>query len=311
MRSLPDGYAIRPASFEDLDGVAEMLLADDLADTGQSDFDADFLRDQWSSPGLDLSVDAWVVTDPRSTIVGHANVAPDGDGKLKSWGLVHPDHRGRGIGSVLLDRIEARAAERVEPGSGSVFTAVTDVDAAGAALVGSRGFERVRSFRHLQLDLDGPPLEPGEPPPGIEINGIEPERDLVRIHAIFVEAFREEWGYRVIPFEEWSSLEVETTSYDPSLWLLATDGDEAVGALSGVVWGDRGWVGELGVRKPWRGRGIASALLRRAFATFASRELPRVMLNVDAANPTGAVRLYERLGMRTVRGWDVYEKRVG
>ena len=309
MRSLPDGYVIRPASFEDLDGVAEMLLADDLADTGQSDFDADFLRDQWSSPGLDLSVDAWVVTDPTSTVVGHANVAPEGDGKLKSWGLVHPDHRGRGLGSVLLDRIEARAAERL--GSGSVFTAVTDVDAAGAALVGSRGFERVRSFRHLQLDLHGPPPEPSDPPPGIEINGIEPERDLVRVHEIFVEAFREEWGYRAIPFEEWSSLEVETTSYDPSLWLLATDGDDAVGALSGVVWGDRGWVGELGVLKPWRGRGIASALLRRAFATFAARELPRVMLNVDAANPTGAVRLYERLGMRTVRGWDVYEKRLG
>ena len=147
MRSLPDGYAIRPASFDDLDGVAEMLLADDLADTGQSDFDADFLRDQWSAPGLDLSVDAWVMTDPASMIVGHANVAPEGDGKLKSWGLVHPDHRGRGLGSVLLDRIEARAAERL--GSGSVFTAVTDVDAAGAALVDSRGFQRVRSFRHL------------------------------------------------------------------------------------------------------------------------------------------------------------------
>jgi mycothiol synthase len=309
MRSLPDGYAIRPASFDDLDGVAGMLLADDLADTGQSDFDADFLRDQWSAPGLDLSMDAWVVTDKRSTIVGHANVAPEGDGKLKSWGLVHPDHRGLGLGSVLLDRIEARAAERL--GSGSVFTAVTDVDAAGATLVGSRGFERVRSFRHLQLDLDGAPPDPGEPPPGIEIRGIEPERDLVRIHEIFVDAFREEWGYREIPFEEWSGLEVETDSYDPTLWLLATDGDEAVGALSGLVWGDRGWVGELGVRKPWRGRGIASALLRRAFATFASRDLPRVMLNVDAANPTGAVRLYERLGMRTVRGWDVYEKRVG
>lgn len=309
MRSLPDGYAIRPASFDDLDGVAGMLLADDLADTGQSDFDADFLRDQWSAPGLDLSVDAWVVTGPASTIVGHANVAPEGDGKLKSWGLVHPDHRGLGLGSVLLDRIEARAAERL--GSGSVFTAVTDVDAAGATLVGSRGFERVRSFRHLQLDLDGAPPDPGEPPPGIEIRGIEPERDLVRIHEIFVDAFREEWGYREIPFEEWSGLEVETDSYDPTLWLLATDGDEAVGALSGLVWGDRGWVGELGVRKPWRGRGIASALLRRAFATFASRDLPRVMLNVDAANPTGAVRLYERLGMRTVRGWDVYEKRVG
>ena len=94
------------------------------------------------------------------------------------------------------------------------------------------------------------------------------------------------------------------------MWLLATEGDEAVGALSGLVWGDRGWVGELGVRAPWRGRGIASALRRRAFATFASRGLARVMLNVDSENSTGAVRLYEGVGMRTLRAWDVYEKRV-
>jgi hypothetical protein len=54
----------------------------------------------------------------------------------------------------------------------------------------------------------------------------------------------------VIPFEEWIDLEVETPSYDPSLWLLASEGREAVGALSCVVSGDRGWVGELGVRCP-------------------------------------------------------------
>ena len=311
MRTLPDGYEIRPPTLDDVDGVAEMLLADDLADTGESDLDADLVRDQWSAPGVELSADAWVITDQNGTIVAHANVAPDGDGKVKSWGMVHPEHHGLGIGSALLDRIEARAAERFEPASGALFTAVTDTDAAGAALVGSRGFERVRSYRHLQIDLDGSRPDAGEPRPGIEIRGIEPERDLVRVHAIFVDAFREEWGYRPIPFEEWLGLEVETPSYDSDLWLLATDGDEAVGAVSGVVWGDRGWVGELGVRKPWRGRGIASTLLRRAFAMFASRGLPRVMLNVDSANPTGALRLYERLGMRTVRGWDVYEKIVG
>jgi len=311
MRPLPDGYEIRSPSFEDVERFAEMLLADDLADVGESDLDADFVRNQWSAPGVDLSEDAWVITDPDRTIVAHANLSPDGEGKVKSWGVVRPEHRGRGLGSALLDRLEVRASDRLRDIASAVLhVAVTDTDAAAAALVRSRGFEHVRTFRHLKIDFDGTPRDTGELPPGIEIRGIEPERDLRRVHAILVEAFSQEWGYRPIPFEEWIGLEVETASYDPSLWLLATYGDEAVGALSGVVWGDRGWVGELGVRPPWRGRGIASALLRRAFATFASRGLARVMLNVDSENSTGAVRLYEGVGMRTLRAWDVYEKRV-
>ena len=312
MRPLPDGYEIRSPSFEDVERVAEMLLADDLADVGESDVDADFVRSQWSAPGLDLSEDAWVITDPSATIVAHANLSPDGEGKVKSWGVVHPEHRARGLGAALLDRLEARATERLRGMASAVLhIGLTDRDTAAASFVRARGFERVRTFRHLKIDVDGAPLDPGKPPPGIEIRGIEPEHDLRRVHAILVEAFSQEWGYRVIPFEEWLGLEVETPSYDPSLWLLATDGDEAVGALSGVVWGDRGWVGELGVRAPWRGRGIASALLRRAFATFASHGLARVMLNVDSENSTGAVHLYEGVGMRTLRAWDVYEKRLG
>lgn len=310
MQPLPPGYQIRAATSHDVDGVTEVLRADDVADIGESAYSADFLRDQWSAPGFELADDAWVVSDPTATIIAHANVAPDGDDQIKSWGVVHPEHRGIGIGSALLDRIEARATERLTGAGGALFTAVMNTNRAAVALVGSRGFEHVRSFRHLQLDLEGAPVDPGHPPPGIQIRGIEPERDLRRVHAIFVEAFRDEWGYRVIPFEEWSGLEVETPSYDPSLWLLATRGNEAVGALTGVVLGDRGWVGELGVLSPSRRRGIASALLRRAFATFASRGLSRAMLNVDAENTTDAVRLYERLGMRTVRAWDVYEKPI-
>ena len=308
---LPDGFDIRPPAFEEVEDVTEMLVATDLADTGTSESDADLIRDQWSSPGFQPSEDAWVVTDPNRAIVAYGSVTPDGEGKIKSWGVVHHDHRGRGLGAALLDRMEARASQRLRGiPAGKMHTAVGDADASAVELVRSRGFAHVRTFRHLQIDLAGPPLDPGEPPDGIAIGGIAPERDLRRVHAIFVEAFSREWGYRVIPFEEWLGSEVEVPSFDASLWLLATAGDASVGALTGVVWGDRGWVGELGVLAPWRGRGIASALLRRAFATFASRGLPRVMLNVDSQNSTGAVRLYERAGMRTARAWDVYEKRV-
>lgn len=308
---LLDGFEIRPPAFEEVEDVTEMLVATDLADTGTSESDADLIRDQWSSPGFQPSEDAWVVTDPIRAIVAYGSVAPDGEGTIKSWGVVHHDHRGRGLGAALLDRMEARASQRLRGiPAGKMHTAVGEADASAVELVRSRGFAHVRTFRHLQIDLAGPAPDPGELPDGIAILGIEPERDLRRIHAIFVEAFSREWGYRVIPFEEWLGSEVEVPSFDASLWLLATAGDAAVGGLTGVVWGDRGWVGELGVLAPWRRRGIASALLRRAFATFASRGLPRVMLNVDSQNSTGAVRLYERVGMRAARAWDVYEKRV-
>jgi ribosomal protein S18 acetylase RimI-like enzyme len=308
--SLPEGYAIRPATDGDVPAVARVLLADDLRDTGGSVYDEDFVRAQWSTPGFDPAVDAWVVLETAGAVVGVANVLPDGETRLKSWGAVHPDHRGLGIGSFLLDRLEARAVQRLGAVAGATFHhAINDVDEAGRAMLRARGFSFVRSFRHMQIDLDGP-RDPGRPPEGIDIRAIEPERDLPLAHAIFVETFADEWGYRVIPYDEWRSLEVEVPGFDPSLWLLATEGDQAVGALNAIAEGDRGWIGELGVRRAWRGRGIATAMLRRAFATFSERRLPHAMLNVDFENPTGAMALYQKVGMRAVRGYDVYEKPI-
>ncbi|HEX6254500.1 MAG TPA: GNAT family N-acetyltransferase [Euzebyales bacterium] len=84
-----------------------------------------------------------------------------------------------------------------------------------------------------------------------------------------------------------------------------------MGALTANVWSDRGWLDELGVVGTHRGRGIGTALPRRSFAVFAHRGLARVMLNVDAANPTGAPALYERAGMHVVRRWEVWERSWG
>lgn len=309
MHPLPEGYEIRSATIDDLDAVAAVMQAADVGVTGGSDLDADMIRDLWSSPSIDLSLDAWVVTTARA-IVAYAHVQEDGDTRLKGWGDVHPDHLGRGIGSSMLERAETRAAERFAAvPEGALDLAAADGNDDAAALMRSRGFEYARSFRHMQIELDGAPIDPGGSPHGIEIRGIEPERDLPEIHAIFVDAFRDEWGYREVSFEEWKANEVDAPSFDPGFWFIAEDESGPVGAASGLIWGELGWVGELGVRKPWRGRGIAAALLRRSFSTFGARGLRRVRLNVDADNPTGAVALYERVGMRKVRGWDIYEKR--
>src|SRR5207244_5091442 len=137
------------------------------------------------------------------------------------------------------------------------------------------------------------------------------EEDLQAVHECHQESFADHWEFQRQPLEVWRRYTVESPGFDPSLWWLA----EADGELAGICldqWhasGDPtfGWVGVLGVRKPWRGRGLGLALLRHSFADFAARGATRVGLGVDAENTTGAVRLYERAGMRRVRRLDVYE----
>ncbi|MGH2675675.1 MAG: GNAT family N-acetyltransferase [Actinomycetota bacterium] len=103
---LPAGYDLRASSPDDLDGVADVLIADDLDDAGQSVLDADFLRDEWSRVSFDLATDAWVVVDAGGVIVGYGQAVREEPTIVESLGIVHPQHRRRGIGSALLDRIE-------------------------------------------------------------------------------------------------------------------------------------------------------------------------------------------------------------
>jgi mycothiol synthase len=293
---------------DDVDAVADVLAAEDLAATGAVFYDADFVRLVWSGGVIDLPNDTWVVEAPDGSVVGHANVGRESEDVAEAWGIVHPDHRGLGIGSRLLDLVDERAAAML-PGGGRIQQSVGDVDLVAPGMLRARGFERVRSFRHMEIALsDDVASADADAPAGIEIRPIDVERDLRKVHETLDDAFRDEWGYHDRTFEEWRTHNVEARDFDPALWLIATENDEPVGTLSGAVSGDRGWVFELGVRPPWRGHGIGSALLRRSFASFAERGLPRVMLNVDSENPTGAVGVYERAGMRAVRGWDVYEK---
>lgn len=100
-------------------------------------------------------------------------------------------------------------------------------------------------------------------------------------------------------------------STHPDLWFLAEDGDELAGialcdphpTAAGV-----GHVGVLGVRAPWRGRGLGLALLEHAFAAFAARGFRAVILGAEADSPTGANRVYERAGMRTTHRRARYQK---
>jgi ribosomal protein S18 acetylase RimI-like enzyme len=176
-------------------------------------------------------------------------------------------------------------------------------DEAAAALMTSRGYRDVRHFYDMAIELDGPPKVPDVP---IELLR---EGDERAFHAALDEAFGDHWEHNSSSFDEWWSRRSAGPGYDPTLWFVVRDGNEIVAiARNEPNRNGGGYVGHLGVRQAWRGRGYAKALLLYTFREFWNRGIRRVTLGVDAESPTGATHLYERVGMHVESETVVFEK---
>jgi mycothiol synthase len=232
-------------------------------------------------------------------------------------GWVRPDHRRRGLGRALLHWTERRAAEvaRVDGRTGErVTSAWPDADQTGAiALYEGEGYEVIRYGFMMLRDLTEPIPERALPA-GLEVRPVVPA-DHRRIWDADVEAFRDHWG-RAEPlesdFERWFA----TPGNDPASWQVAWAGDEVAGSVMPFVFAEenetlglsRGWLEHISVRRPWRRRGLASALIVRALRDLRDRGLAEAALGVDAENLSGAVSLYEGLGFRRARTGVAYRK---
>jgi mycothiol synthase len=161
----------------------------------------------------------------------------------------------------------------------------------------------------MERDLAGNLAGPGDIP-GIRLRTFAYGQDDRAMHSAVQESFADHWGFVQRGFEEWSEHLFHESAFNPDLWFVAEEGTEVAGFLMALEEEGKIWVAMLGVRPAWRKRGIGEALLRHAFIEFRERGYPEVGLAVDAANETGATALYERVGMRTTRRFDIYERRL-
>jgi len=300
--ALPQGFLLRGAHEGDVELAAAILRAEERALRGKSVCDVADIIHFWRHANFDGG--SWF-GEQDGVPVAFA-VAIERAGEAECWAAVHPDFHGRGIATALLTRAESRARE---VGTRSLKAGTFAENAAALRLFEHLGYREARRYYQMRIDLDCAP-EPPEWPEGIVPATFRPE-DARAFHETLQEVFAEEWGFHVLSFEEWKRKRLNAPETDVSLWFIARDGKDIAGVARCDPKGDGGGsVGALGVRKAWRKRGVGLALLRHAFVEFHRRGEPHVVLGVDAQNPSGAIRLYERAGMRVMKEDIVFEKEL-
>ena len=233
---------------------------------------------------------------------------------------VDPVERRRGIGRQILSRLEQQARASVADGTGGpgelphfLNAGADDSNHASLAFAQDAGYAPVRygflMRRPLDVDIPDVPM-----PAGLEVRPVLPEHHRA-IWESDTEAFRDHWEARVREDSEFAQF-TEHPDTDTSLWQVAWDGDEVAGSVLNGIYPDEnakvgvqlGWLDHVSVRRPWRRRGLASALIARSLRVLRDRGMEIASLGVDAENPTGALGVYEKLGFTPHRRWVTYRK---
>lgn len=286
------------------------------------------LREQFEGSWRDAARDSigGFDADGALRVVGWSDFRPVPAGTLapELSGAVHPDLRGRGIGSALVRWLEARARQQLAAAGDSTLPArirfyIYEHRSDARAVAEAAGFTPIRWFVDMRRDLSAP-LPEVTVAAGFAIEPYTDERaDEVRV--TYNEAFvPDHWGSNPYDAEAWALHTVRNDKFrrDWSFVVIATDTGRMVGyLLSGAYDQDwaaqgytEGWTDILAVRREARGRGLAAALLVAAMRAYATGGMQYAGLDVDTDNPSGAFGLYSRLGYERRRGTVLYTKEL-
>jgi mycothiol synthase len=321
--ALPDGFTTRGATMNDVESAPVLFNRWSRSVIGRDEItDVQALRNEWTSPGFDPGTDICLVFAPNGELAGYTEVWTTVKPQVHPWiwGRVDPDYEDLEIGTWMLHWAEQRALRelpnvpaglRFAPRLGTYSEAEKP-----KRLFADMGYHYIRSSYQMRIEMDAF-VQAAEFPEGITIRTYNARTDAAAVYHAVEDSFRDHFGFVEQPFEEglkrfkhfW-----EDESSDPTLMFLAMDGDEIAGINlcrpHSFEDPEMGWVGTLGVRRPWRKRGLGLALLRHSFNEFFRRGVCKVGLGVDAQNLTGALRLYESAGMHVHQVFDLYEKEL-
>jgi mycothiol synthase len=303
-----EGLELRAPRRDEAAAIASVLNEHSRALTGRDDVTAEDVAYWFDEPGLDPERDMRVAVAPDGGLVGYADLGGGEEDGEPVWIDLRLRPGAAAAGPSLLAAIEQNAIRRGAPPRRLRAIAHAG-EAALRELFMAAGYRPTRSGYRMEIDLAEEPAEPVWPE-GITTRFLEPG-DERRAHEAHMDSFADSLDFYGFPYEQWRFW-LFGEEDEPAFAILAEQGSEIAGLTicrerrGGEL--ELGWIHVLGVRPPWRRRGLGRALLLESFRELRLRGKRRVGLGVDAENVSGAVRLYESTGMRIVRRNDVYEK---
>ena len=309
------GAAWRPLTGDDAAAYVRFQEAVRVADAGSEVTTDEIARHELADPNCPVATNTMALVLPDASLAASIMVNARLDGiesrRVFLWGATHPEHRGRGIGTAILAWGIARAEEILAGQPAELLRLVETVKevrlADAVAVHESAGFRAARWYFDMRRDLREP--LPAMPDLG-DLRIVAYEASMAQpLLAIHNEAFQDHWGSEPLTPETWSHEFVGDPCLRGDLSFVVLDGEEIAGyTVNFVVESDweatgvrEGSVGLLGVRRPWRRRGVGTALLVRSMEAFRAAGLEAATLGVDAENPSGALGVYERVGFRPIR----------
>lgn len=291
-----DDYLVRPLVPGDAHAVFELMAAGELEAIGEVAVDETDIVADWQRPSFDLatqSIGVFEAHDGHERLVGYAEVSQG----RRADASVAADHRGRGIGTAL-----ARWTQRISRRDGKGLVGMPAPQGSpGERLLSDLGYEALWTSWVLQLPK-GATIAPQPIPDGYSIRVANGEADLRAAHDVLEDAFLE-WSER--ERETFADFRAQTTlrpGFEPWNLRLLTDRAGTVVGVSLVLLSDAcGYVDRLAVRRDQRGLGLARALLVDSFARAREHGATRSELSTDSR--TGALGLYERVGMQVTSTW--------